>query len=162
MKKKQKQKYTRSKQFDGNSSITETKDFAGKIVEGKHGMNELKINSENWYQHQLNKFKVGEKVSVYISNRKPKRSEQQNRYYWGVYLPLIAKETGEQNVEKLHNLFSGLFLTEGIYTVLGKQVRIKKSTTELSKNDFAEYIMAIESETGVLAPPTDNFMWKGE
>lgn len=160
--KKKKQKYTRSKQQEGNSSITETKDFAGKIVMGAHGKNELKINSEIWYQHQLNKFRVGEKVSLYISNRKPKRSEQQNRYYWGVYLPLIAKETGERNIEKLHSLFSGMFLTEGIYTVLGKQVRIKKSTTELSKSEFSEYIMDIEAETGVLAPPADNFTWKGE
>lgn len=160
--KKKKQKFTRSKQFDGNTSITETKDFAGKIVEGEDGKRKLEILAPTWYQHQLNKFKVGEKVSIYISNRKPKRSEAQNRYYWGVYLPLIAQETGERNLEKLHSLFSGMFLTEGIYTVLGNQVRIKKSTTELGKSQFSAYIMDIEAETGIIAPPTENFTWRGE
>lgn len=151
---------TRTKQFEGNSSITDTKDFAGVIEKDEEGKNKLRILSPVWYQHQLNKMKVGEKVSIYLSTRRPKRSEAQNRYYWGVYLPLIANETGERNIEKLHALFSGLFLTEGIYTVLDKQVRIKKSTTELSVSQFIAYIMDIEAETGIEAPPTENFSFK--
>lgn len=155
--KKKKQKHTRTKAKLGNSYITETKDFGGTIEKGEDGKNKLRINAPKWYQHQLNKFKVGEKVSIYLSNRKPKRSEAQNRYYWGVYLPLIANETGERNIEKLHALFSGLFLTEGIYTVLGQQVRIKKSTTNLNVSQFMEYISDIEAETGIEAPPTENY-----
>lgn len=136
--------------------ITDTKDFSG-VIEGEDGKRKLRISSPDWYQTQLNKFKEGEKVSLYISNRRPKRSEAQNRYYFGVYLPLIAKETGEYNIDRLHNLFKGMFLTTGIVDVLGQKVRMTKSTTELSKNDFSEYIMAIEAETGVQAPPTADY-----
>lgn len=155
--KDKKQKHTRTKNEFREDYITETKDFAGQIVEGEDGHKKLKINSSAWYQTQLNKFRIGEKVSLYISSRRPKRSMQQNRYYWGVYLPLIAKETGEHSIERLHQLFSGKFLTKEIVVVLGEKVRVKSSTTELSKATFTEYIMNIESFTGISAPPTDNY-----
>lgn len=160
MKKKPKQKHTRTKKGLGNPSIVETKDFAAKIVANERtGLNELVIRAPVWYQHQLNKFRTGEKVSLYISSRKPKRSEAQNRYYWGVFLPAIAAETGERDLERLHKLFSGKFLTTSIEEVLGERVRMTKSTSTLSKNDFSEYIMSIEAETGVAAPPTEEYLY---
>ena len=156
MKKKKKQKYTRTKHEFDSASIVDTKDFAAQIVEGAHGRNELKISSPVWYQHQLNKFRPKERVSLYISSRRPKRTVQQNRYYWH-FLEVIGKETGEHDTERLHSLFSGKFLTTGIVEVLGEKVRMKRSTTELSKSDFSEYIMNIEAETGIVAPPTQNY-----
>ena len=38
-----------------------------------------------------------------------------------------------------------------------KKVRKKKSTTELGVGEFCEFIMNIEAETGVAAPPTENY-----
>lgn len=160
MKKKPKQKHKRTKNEYRDHYIVDTKDFAGEIEKGEDGKKKLKIMSPVFYQHQINKFKEGEKVSIYISSRRPKRSQQQNRYYWGVYLPIIAEETGERNLQKLHELFSGMFLTEGIYNVLGKTVRLKRSTTELNKSEFSQYIMDIEAETGIEAPPTENYFDK--
>ena len=129
------------------------------IIKIDHNVNHLErkliVKSPRYYQHQLNKFKEGEEVTLEIHNKKPKRSEQQNRYYWGVYLPLIANETGERNMDRLHELFKGLFLTKEVVQVLGKPVRMKKSTASLSKSEFSEYIMSIEAETGVMAPPTE-------
>lgn len=136
--------------------VTYTQPFAAVIrQDGDH--NNLIIKSTAYYLHQLSKFKDGEEVTLVIHNKKPKRSIAQNSYYWGVYLPLIAKETGERNLDRLHELFKGLFLTEGVVKVLGKKVRMKKSTTELSRVEFQEYIMAIENETQVEAPPTKNY-----
>lgn len=138
-----------------NIYITDTKDFAGEIqlVDGKKV---LKILSRAWYETQINQFRVGEKVSLYISNRKPKRTEAQNRYYFGVYLPLVAKETGEHNLRKLHAYFKDQFLGIDVQ-VLGKTIRFQKSSTELSKNDFSEFIMNIEADSGVQAPPVENY-----
>ena len=84
-------------------------------------------------------------------------SVYQNNFYWGVYLPLIAKETGEHNIERLHKLFSGKFLTLEIIEVLGEKVRMVKSTAKLSKLEFGEYIMNIEAETGIQAPSTEGY-----
>lgn len=155
-KKKKKQKHTRTKR-EFEAEVVDTKDFRARIVLDEEGRNKLKVLSPIWYRHQLQKFKLGEIVTMYVSSRKPKRSLQQNAYYWGVYLPLIAKETGERDIDGLHRLFSGKFLTEGIKEILGQKVRVTKSTASLSKSDFSEYIMAIEGETGISAPPTENY-----
>lgn len=150
-------KHTRTKRSEFAIEVVETKDFGAKVVLDNEGKQTLKINSPVWYRHQIQKFKLGETVTLYVSSRRPKRSVQQNRYYWGVYLPLIAKETGEGDLDALHKLFAGKFLSEGIKTVLGSPVRMVKSSATLSKAEFSEYIMNIEAETGIEAPPTENY-----
>lgn len=140
-----------------NTYITET--FAGSIVADKETNfnKKLKIESPTYYQHRLNKFKVGDTVTVNITNKRPKRTGQQNRYLWGVYYPEIARETGEQDLDKLHELFKKKFLTTGVHKVLGEEVRMTRSSADLSVNDFIEFIMAIEGLTGVAAPPPQNY-----
>jgi len=146
-----------SKKEDTKAQVTQSQSFSGTIRKG--GVEpRLVIKAVRFYLNSLMKFKDGEQVTVVITNKKPKRSEQQNNYYWGVYLPLIAEETGEQNIENLHELFKGMFLTTGIVEVLGKQVRIKKSTANLGVGEFCNYILAIQEETGVEPPPTENYL----
>lgn len=123
----------------------------------KNPESRLQMVSPRYFLHQLAKFKDGESVMLYLTNRRPKRTLAQNAYYWGVYLPLISKETGEPNLARLHELFKGMFLTEAIVEVLGQKVRMKKSTTELSVSDFSDYIMKIHAETGIEPPPTENY-----
>ena len=136
--------------------VTYSVSFAGVIRKGPKGK-ALVVKSPRWYHHQLQKYKDGEEVTLMIHNRKPKRSEQQNRYYWGAFLPKVAEETGENDLDKLHELFKGKFLTQGVVEVLGEKVRLKKSTTELGVGEFTQYIMDIETLTGVAAPPTANY-----
>ena len=146
------------RQAKDSVSITRSQPFAARIGVADDGVTKkLVISSKTWYQHSLNKFKAGESVTLEIHNRKAKRTEAQNRYYWGVYLPLIAKETGEHNLDRLHELFKGKFLTQGVVEVLGQKVRMKKSTTELGVGEFCEFIMNIEAEIGIEAPPTESY-----
>lgn len=139
-----------------SESITRTQPFSAHIrfIDGK---NRLQVDSQTWYQHNLNKFKDGDQVTLELHTRKPKRSDQQNRYYWGIYLPLIAAETGENDLEALHELFKGKFMSDGIVEILGNKVRKKRSTTDLGVGEFCEYIMNIEALTEVAAPPTENY-----
>ena len=137
-------------------NITTSQNFAARI--NKIGPTAaLVVLSKAFYQNQLNKFRDGETVTLQITNKRQKRTSNQNRYYWGVYLPLIADQTGEKDIERLHELFKGKFLTTGIVEVLGQKVRMKKSTTELSVSDFCQYVIDIETETGIAAPPTENY-----
>lgn len=150
----------KSKKPHTPENLTYSQPFSATVIKSKStGLASLELYSQQYYQHQLNKFDEGEKVTLTISNRKPKRSLQQNSYYWGVYLPLIASETGERNLDRLHELFKGKFLTEGIVEVLGEKVRIKKSTTKLSVSAFMEYVMAIAELTGIQAPPMENYLY---
>ena len=152
-------KKTNAKKREKPAEITRTQLFAAVIrkdpTDGR--LKKLIVKSQRWYQHQINKFRDGEQVTLEVHNKRPKRTEQQNRYYWGVYLPLIAEETGEKDLDRLHELFKGKFLTEGIVEVLGEKVRMKKSTTELGVGEFCQYIMDIEALTQVAAPPTENY-----
>lgn len=136
--------------------VTYTQSFAAVIRAGAGGK-KLLVRSQRWYHNQLQKFKDGEQVTLVVHNRRPKRSEAQNRYLWGVFYPLIAEETGEQDLERLHELFKSKFLAKGIVEVLGEKVRLKKSSTELSVSEFCEFIIAIQGHTGVVAPPTENY-----
>lgn len=132
------------------SHTYKTQSFAG-IIEWKDGKKHLLIPADKYFRTQLNKFDVGTKVSLYVTDKKPKRTEQQNRYY-RVYLQMIADSTGE-DPDDLHELFKGEFLTLKIIKVLGKPVRRKRSSTELSVTEFSEFISKVEVLTGVLAPP---------
>jgi hypothetical protein len=131
----------------------ETRNYDALII--KEGIRTwFQVSHPEYLATELNKFKVGDKVSVSLTNKKPKRTEQQNRYYWGAYLPMIANETGN-DIDDLHNLFKGLFLSKAIIQVLGHNVRKLKSTTSLTTGQFKDYIMRIEEKTGILAPPIE-------
>lgn len=146
------------RQAKDSATVTRSQPFAARIARSKvDNLMTLIVESKRWYQHNLNKFKDGEKVTLEIHTRKPKRTEQQNRYYWGCYLPLIANETGEKDLDALHELFKGKFLAEGVVEVLGEKVRKKKSTTELGVGEFCQFIIDIETLTQVAAPPTENW-----
>ncbi len=84
-----------------------------------------------------------EEVEVIISapRKYNPRSLNQNRYYWGCVLPLIAENTGYTN-EEVHELMKHLFLSKPYY--IGNRVaRIPISTTTLSTSKMEEYLSKI-------------------
>lgn len=129
--------------------------FAGKVVRNSNNKKVIKWFSDNFVRYQIEQFSEGTNITAYISSKKPKRSLQQNNFYWH-YLKLIEDETGNSS-EDLHNYFKGKYLSKGITEVYGHKVRKVKSTTKLNKSEFAEYMMNIESESGVAIPSTEEF-----
>lgn len=80
-----------------------------------------------------------------ISNR----SLPQNRYYWGVCIPLIQKgilDMGtELTKEECHDFLKGRFnYAEVINKDSGEYITIPKSTADLSKEEFCTYIEKIQ------------------
>lgn len=127
----------------------------GATIEVVDGKKRLKIEAEPYFRTCISKFNEGEKLSLTVTSHKGKRTTQQNRYYWA-YLGMIHEETGNE-IEDLHELFKGKFLDRGIVEVFGEKVRRKKSTTDLSINDFSDYIRKIELFTGILCPDTQGY-----
>ncbi len=99
-------------------------------------------------------FKDGEYL-LEIEQKKESRSVMQHRYYF-LYLGIIAEETGHTK-DELHSFFKGKFLTERISEIFGEKTRITRSTTELSKGEFSEYLADISLLTGVELPDTTEF-----
>lgn len=81
--------------------------------------------------------------------KRSKRSLNQNRYYWGICVKMVhdgLKDLGhEVTLEETHDFLKAKFnYNEIVNESTGEVVSIPKSTTELSKTDFMEYIEKIQ------------------
>lgn len=91
-----------------------------------------------------------EGARIVIEEEKPVRSHSQNAYYW-VYLGVIERETGN-NANDLHEYFKRVLLPPVHKTVLGKEIKLPASTTDLDKSDFTIYLDKICALTNVPIP----------
>ena len=111
--------------------------YSAKISEGS-----LTIKFPDAFRKELELFD-GKDVWVEIRENKKKRSTFQNNYYWGVVVPsfleIFAKAGLDFNSEKVHDILKTRFLL-----VKDPYVRIK-STTELSPDEFNNYIMNLQA-----------------
>lgn len=90
-----------------------------------------------------------------VERVKPTRSNNQNALLW-FYLGIIATETGN-NEDDLHEYFKRKFLPPRFVTVLKQEIKLPSSTTELSKNEFGDYLDKICALTNVPIPDTVAF-----
>jgi hypothetical protein len=96
------------------------------------------------------------KLTVVIDRETGKRSDLQNRYYFA-YLGLVAENTGN-NVMDLHEYFKRYFLTPKFIKVLGKEIKIPSSTTDLNKIEWSEYLDKICALVDVPLPDPNKFL----
>ena len=109
-----------------------------------------RIDTPESYNRYLSGFNEGEKIVIDIEKKKNKRSLSQNAYYW-IYLGVIENETGN-TADDLHEYFKRKFLRPQEKTILGVEMKLPASTTNLSKHDFSEYLDHIAAITGVPIP----------
>lgn len=115
-----------------------------------------RITAEKYYRHFISTHaKAGDVGTLTITLKKPKRSLLQNSFYWA-YLELISLSSGN-SPDDLHAWAKGKFLTTGISEIFGDKVRKVKSTTELNRSEFAEYIARIETITDIPIPNPEPF-----
>lgn len=103
-------------------------------------------------------YERNEGKNAVIEIQRKRRTLTQNAYYW-VYLTVISNETGN-TPDDLHELFKSMFLPDVIVKIKGKKAthdfKRKKSTTELTKFEFGEYLDRICAYTEVPLPnPAD-------
>ena len=84
-----------------------------------------------------------------IEIEKPdKRSTQQNRYYWGLVVPLIKNRILDLGTEltsdETHEFLKGKFNTMELVNGDGVVENVPRSTTILNKEAFSEYIAKIQ------------------
>lgn len=95
-----------------------------------------------------------------IKKPKSQRSLQLNKYYWKVVIGIFAGELG-WSVEDAHDYFKDIFLfstkelpRNDVYWS-GKLIRKIKSTTDLSNQEFIQYIKQIQmfsAQQGIVIP----------
>lgn len=94
-----------------------------------------------------------------VEIREIKRSLPQNRYYWAI-LKIIGDELGYKDTD-LHDACKGKFLgMEEGRDAFGNLYRKPKSTTKLTKPEFAEYmnkVLALAAEMNIAIPAPDYY-----
>lgn len=113
----------------------------------------------------------GKQIVIKIEKFKKKRSTQQNRFYYGVIIPIVQnclKEAGHvMTNESTHDLIKLKFLKETLFVneTTGEIIERIKSTTELSTSQFMDLLAEINNFTfeyfGVSLPsPNDDLTLK--
>lgn len=92
----------------------------------------------------------GKRISLEARLWSRKRTISQNKYYWK-YLEAIEEKTGH-DVYELHEYFRRIFLRPVERTVLGQTALYPRSTTELNKDEFSEYLDKICARTNIPLP----------
>jgi Mg2+/citrate symporter len=92
----------------------------------------------------------GKGIAVSIKRRWKQRSFNQNAYYFGVVLAIIADWMGEENVEDVHESMKAMFNLDRT-----KKIPVVKSTAGLTTIEFNEYIERIKvwaAKQGLVVP----------
>jgi len=89
-----------------------------------------KESIKRWY----GTFKDGTKIDIIIRKHSSKRTNQQNRYYWGTVIPILAEYFGHDNAEDMHEDLKQKF--NPIESKVTPGEKIGGTTTTMSTIDF--------------------------
>lgn len=105
--------------------------FKGKATKGKVVLNDQQtFNLLVWSLE-------GKEIEMTIGKPSKPRSNQENRYYWGVCIKILCEHTG-YTPDEMHDSLRMLFLRDE-----GRQVPTLKSTAGLSTVSFEKYMSRI-------------------
>lgn len=114
--------------------------WRGRIVKGK-----MEFNRKEDYLNYVQTLE-GKDVSLVLQEWKNDRSDNQNRYYWGICIKIISEFTGYSD-EEVHELLKSLFLKKKIDVKTSKGVTerhtVVGSTAKLNTAEFEEYLAKI-------------------
>lgn len=99
----------------------------------------------DWQRDRLNRFyaaREGKLVQITVSESGKPRSPNQNAYYHGVVVRMLADELG-YDPEEMHGILKWKFLPRQFVAFGGEQMEVTKSTTKLTTGEFEEYLERI-------------------
>lgn len=103
---------------------------------------------------------------VEVSDYRPRRSEQQNRYLWGVCYPTILRGGGEAlggwTADDLHEFFLGEHFGVDVLEIGNKTYeRPRQRSSRLNKQDFADYVAYLHrraANMGIVIPDPNEYL----
>lgn len=121
--------------------MTKTEQFGYVDKSGK-----LHIINKQRLEEDLRHFKPCDIVMTI--KKRGKRSILQNAYYWGVVVKEIQlrfRELGtDVETDDVHEFLKQKFHFEQVITPQGEPINVPKSTTEMNKTEFGEYVDRIK------------------
>lgn len=118
------------------------------IGEVRNGKLHLSIPRRQQMMADIAKMKDGRLVEVELRPL-PRRSDRQNRYYWGVVVALVMEalqQLGhEVNTELTHEFLKGKFNAKPLWNGEGEVIgEIGETTTKMNRAEFGEYLEKIK------------------
>ena len=102
-----------------------------------------------------------EPQELIIKSHTKLRTEEQHCLY-RAWIGIIAKETGDSR-KALHVFYGDEFLPKETEKVLGKEVEVIKSTTELGVKEFTHFLKEVEAHAasffGINLPHPGDLEW---
>ncbi len=86
----------------------------------------------------------GQEIVINVKKWFEKRSQKQNRYYWGVVVAAVADFIGEDDHDAIHDLLKRKFNGRIIVGSNGEEELIGLSTTKMNRKEFTDYIDRIQ------------------
>ena len=103
----------------------------------------------------LLKFLAGKAVTIAIAEAKRSRSDNQNRYYWGVVVKMLGDELGYAQ-DEMHDALKFKFLRLEAEPEKGRVLETVRSSSKLKTDEFEDYVERIRiwaaSELGIVIP----------
>ena len=137
-----------------------SKKFDRLLHRGRIKNGQLVLDNGRWWKGMLSLFEDTE-VTILVERRKNKRSLSQNAYLWAVVYYYIAEHTGFLP-EEVHECLRSKFLRQK-RVWRGMELTVLKSTTQLTHEEFGEYIeqcIREATDLGIEIPPPTTEMDK--
>jgi hypothetical protein len=109
--------------------------FSGRIEQGK-----VKLDNHNRYLVQISKLE-GQRIELVLRKQRETRSDNQNKYMWGVVYEILSQQLGYET-EEIHEIMKYKFLraTKGGG---GQVFDLVRSTTKLNTTEMETYLEKI-------------------
>lgn len=121
------------------------------ILRGSVEKGKLKLDFPEKYLVLLSKFE-GQRVELVIRKKATKRSDSQNKYYWGVIVEILSDHCGYSK-DEMHDALKYKFLSDHNADEIGL-IKIG-STAKLNTDEFIRYtneVVRWAAEMGVYIP----------
>lgn len=115
--------------------------FRGKIINKK-----LKLIDRDLFMQKVETLD-NKNVLLEIKEIQSQRSLNQNNYYWGVVVQMLADELG-YDIDEMHEVLKFRFLQKEMEFKVKEKVEVLKgtmSTTELNTKEFEKYLLNIRT-----------------
>lgn len=121
--------------------------FRGKVEKGK-----LMLDDPSRYLVRLSSLE-GKRIELTVRKQRETRSDNQNRYYWGVIIAILSEHCG-YTTDEMHDALKFKFLSDR--NADDKGLVKMRSTAKLSTDEFIQYtnqiVMWAAQEMNVYIP----------
>ena len=110
----------------------------------------LYIRNKALFDAEVQNLSEGKEYTLILKSKKKQRSIPQNRYYFGVVVPIVfhaLRDAGFNEIktkEDAHDILKLKFLKTTINSESGEFIERIKSTTELSTSQFMDFIAELQ------------------